>query len=79
MVHIDGGYVALRLWDTFGYHDKDRSFAFRGYDHVFIKQQPFFVFCRHDNRLALLFNLLVLNLLILKNVISDNNPPRPLT
>lgn len=32
VVAIDGGYVALRLWDTFGYHDKDRGFAYKGAD-----------------------------------------------
>ncbi|KAH3855821.1 rho-related BTB domain-containing protein 2-like [Dreissena polymorpha] len=36
MVQIDGGYVALRLWDTFGYHDKDRSFAYRGADVILL-------------------------------------------
>ena len=25
---IDGVNVSLRLWDTFGYHDKDRRFAY---------------------------------------------------
>ena len=27
---VDGVRVSLRLWDTFGYHDKDRRFAYRG-------------------------------------------------
>ena len=25
---VDGLNVSLRLWDTFGYHDKDRRFAY---------------------------------------------------
>ena len=29
---IDGLNVSLRLWDTFGYHDKDRRFAYGRYD-----------------------------------------------
>ncbi|XP_005091128.1 rho-related BTB domain-containing protein 2 [Aplysia californica] len=29
---IDGCQVSIRLWDTFGYHDKDRRFAYRGAD-----------------------------------------------
>ncbi|KAK7109938.1 rho-related BTB domain-containing protein 1-like [Littorina saxatilis] len=29
---VDGVQVSLRLWDTFGYHDKDRRFAYRGAD-----------------------------------------------
>ncbi|KAK3791334.1 hypothetical protein RRG08_012518 [Elysia crispata] len=29
---LDGCQVSIRLWDTFGYHDKDRRFAYRGAD-----------------------------------------------
>ncbi|XP_052773542.1 rho-related BTB domain-containing protein 1-like [Mya arenaria] len=36
VVAVDGGYVSLRLWDTFGYHDKDRGFAYRGADVVLL-------------------------------------------
>ncbi|KAL4232158.1 Rho-related BTB domain-containing protein 1 [Mactra antiquata] len=36
VVAIDGGYVALRLWDTFGYHDKDRGFAYKGADVILL-------------------------------------------
>ena len=30
-MEVDGVNVSLRLWDTFGYHDKDRRFAYKGY------------------------------------------------
>ncbi|XP_041371093.1 rho-related BTB domain-containing protein 1-like [Gigantopelta aegis] len=33
---VDGVRVSLRLWDTFGYHDKDRRFAYRGADVIAI-------------------------------------------
>ncbi|KAK7477492.1 hypothetical protein BaRGS_00031256 [Batillaria attramentaria] len=33
---VDGVRVSLRLWDTFGYHDKDRRFAYRGADVVLL-------------------------------------------
>lgn len=33
---VDGVQVSLRLWDTFGYHDKDRRFAFRGADVIIL-------------------------------------------
>ncbi|XP_046365118.1 rho-related BTB domain-containing protein 1-like [Haliotis rufescens] len=33
---VDGVRVSLRLWDTFGYHDKDRGFAYRGADVVIL-------------------------------------------
>lgn len=33
---VDGSVVHLRLWDTFGYHDKDRRFAYDGADVVFL-------------------------------------------
>lgn len=33
---VDGVRVSLRLWDTFGYHDKDRRFAFRGADVILL-------------------------------------------
>ncbi|XP_045190267.2 rho-related BTB domain-containing protein 1-like [Mercenaria mercenaria] len=36
VVSVDGGYVALRLWDTFGYHDKDRGFAYKGADVILL-------------------------------------------
>lgn len=29
---VDGVNVSLRLWDTFGDHDKDRRFAYGRYD-----------------------------------------------
>ena len=28
---VDGVTVSLRIWDTFGYHDKDRRFAYGRY------------------------------------------------
>ncbi|XP_069140468.1 LOW QUALITY PROTEIN: rho-related BTB domain-containing protein 1-like [Argopecten irradians] len=34
--HVDGCKVSLRLWDTFGYHDKDRGFAYKGADVVLL-------------------------------------------
>ena len=30
IVEVDGVNFSLRLWDTFGYHDKDRRFAYKG-------------------------------------------------
>ncbi|XP_076460277.1 rho-related BTB domain-containing protein 1-like isoform X2 [Babylonia areolata] len=33
---VDGVRVSLRLWDTFGYHDKDRRFAYRGADVILL-------------------------------------------
>lgn len=36
IVKVDGGNVSLRLWDTFGYHDKDRRFAYKGADVVLL-------------------------------------------
>ncbi|KAL8604919.1 hypothetical protein ACOMHN_028547 [Nucella lapillus] len=33
---VDGVQVSLRLWDTFGYHDKDRRFAYRGADVILL-------------------------------------------
>ena len=30
IVEVDGTNISLRLWDTFGYHDKDRGFAYKG-------------------------------------------------
>ncbi|XP_021361192.1 rho-related BTB domain-containing protein 1-like [Mizuhopecten yessoensis] len=34
--HVDDCRVSLRLWDTFGYHDKDRGFAYKGADVVLL-------------------------------------------
>ncbi|XP_062608015.1 rho-related BTB domain-containing protein 1-like, partial [Saccostrea cucullata] len=28
--NVDGVRCSLKLWDTFGYHDKNRKFAYRG-------------------------------------------------
>lgn len=36
IVEVDGVNVSLRLWDTFGYHDKDRRFAYKGADVVLL-------------------------------------------
>ncbi|KAH9518482.1 Rho- BTB domain-containing protein 1 [Bulinus truncatus] len=33
---IDGCPVSLRIWDTFGYHDKDRAFAYREADVIIL-------------------------------------------
>lgn len=33
---VDGVYVSLQLWDTFGYHDKDRKFAYSKADVVLV-------------------------------------------
>ncbi|XP_076102479.1 rho-related BTB domain-containing protein 2-like [Mytilus galloprovincialis] len=34
--NVDGVPVCLHLWDTFGYHDKDRGFAYKGADVVLL-------------------------------------------
>lgn len=34
--NVDGLPVSLHLWDTFGYHDKDRGFAYKGADVVLL-------------------------------------------
>lgn len=36
IVEVDGVNISLRLWDTFGYHDKDRRFAYKGADVVLL-------------------------------------------
>ncbi|CAL1530915.1 unnamed protein product [Lymnaea stagnalis] len=33
---VDGCQVSMRLWDTFGYHDKDRGFAYREADVIVV-------------------------------------------
>ena len=38
---VDGVTVPLCLWDTFGYHDKDRQFAYGRYE---ICQHVLYVF-----------------------------------
>lgn len=35
-IEVDGACVSLRLWDTFGYHDKDRHFAYGRADIVLL-------------------------------------------
>ncbi|GAB1604023.1 rho-related BTB domain-containing protein 2-like [Argonauta hians] len=35
-IDVDGACVSLRLWDTFGYHDKDRRFAYGRADVVIL-------------------------------------------
>ncbi|KAL3863635.1 hypothetical protein ACJMK2_005385 [Sinanodonta woodiana] len=36
VVNVDGVYVSLRIWDTFGYHDKNRKFAYKGADVILL-------------------------------------------
>ncbi|KAK6186195.1 hypothetical protein SNE40_008281 [Patella caerulea] len=33
---VDGVRVSLRLWDTFGYHDKQREFSYKGADVIVV-------------------------------------------
>lgn len=34
--NVDGVRCSLKLWDTFGYHDKNRKFAYRGSDVILL-------------------------------------------
>ncbi|KAK3595318.1 hypothetical protein CHS0354_004470 [Potamilus streckersoni] len=36
VVNVDGVHVSLRIWDTFGYHDKNRKFAYKGADVILL-------------------------------------------